>query len=864
MENGYADDNLLATLRHWKVAIYNQLNFYRIHLIIFTFTPLIFSGIFYGANGRYHISYVDALFNCVSAMTVTGLATVDLSSLTRFQQVLIFFQACIGNVVFVSWIMVYIRVHFFEKKLKHIIAAEIQRQSGANSPEDTSVVGPSSSLPARIAAMLIRRSNASKEKSRRTVSASDTKALSNITEMEETGGGASSLKAKLRANMIRRVDTAPRLINPQGWISEHGPVVIPPPPAILSGPLTAEAPPPFVESPRRESIELTVESPEGEGESPNPDRVDSNFQFPLRRRHHPDVDTQLKPTNTRHSGANFPRTQTVEFAPHPPLRAHGRQHSIAPSHPESLNASYFPRAHSYDSRNMPRSQSFGPRQYSIQPQRDIGFGGFPWPTTLAMRFIRYLFPNVGNRLRRTFTMPRTSTHMSGRDGPLSDSGRPAYLSFDAILEELGGVEYRALYMLLWVIGLYHIGTQLIGCLIIAPYISRPRWKDTFNPPNLHRPVPLFTFFQIMSAYTNTGLSLVDQSMVPFQHAYPMIVFMVFLILAGNTAFLITMTSLRFAIWIMSKCVKARSKKAETIAFLLDHPRRCFVYLFPSHQTWFLLTVLIILNFFDWAMFLLLDIGNPEFETVPLGTRFIVGLLQAVAVRTAGFGTVTMSALAPAVKVLYVCMMYISVYPIALSVRTTNVYEEKSLGVFDDEERGDGDEPSGDGPRGAVWGRYLTWHARKQLAFDMWWLGLALFLICIVERSDLQDEENASWFNIFSIVFELVSAYGTVGLSLGIPTANYSFVGALKPLSKLIICAVMIRGRHRGLPVAIDRAVMLPSEFRKPSEQPMEDDYVVVGEDQSNVGMSARRGSRIGERTLQLPRTKSLPHHKSTL
>ena len=31
------------------------------------------------------------------------------------------------------------------------------------------------------------------------------------------------------------------------------------------------------------------------------------------------------------------------------------------------------------------------------------------------------------------------------------------------------------------------------------------------------------------------------------------------------------------------------------------------------------------------------------------------------------------------------------------------------------------------------------------------------------------------------------------------------------LSKLILCAVMIRGRHRGLPVAIDRAVLLPGE-----------------------------------------------------
>ena len=46
----------------------------------------------------------------------------------------------------------------------------------------------------------------------------------------------------------------------------------------------------------------------------------------------------------------------------------------------------------------------------------------------------------------------------------------------------------------------------------------------------------YSGFQVVSSYTNTGMSLVDTSMVPFQQAYPMIVFMMILILAGNTAF----------------------------------------------------------------------------------------------------------------------------------------------------------------------------------------------------------------------------------------------------------------------------------------------------------------------------------------
>lgn len=50
--------------------------------------------------------------------------------------------------------------------------------------------------------------------------------------------------------------------------------------------------------------------------------------------------------------------------------------------------------------------------------------------------------------------------------------------------------------------------------------------------------------------------------------------------------------------------------------------------------------------------MVLDIGNPEIESIPLGTRFAAGLLQATDVRASGFAVVPVAALAPAVK--YVC------------------------------------------------------------------------------------------------------------------------------------------------------------------------------------------------------------------
>jgi hypothetical protein len=70
-----------------------QWNFYRIHLTFFTIHPLIWSGIFYGVNGQYPVSYTDALFLCFSAQTVTGLSSVNLSTLTGFQQFILFWYA---------------------------------------------------------------------------------------------------------------------------------------------------------------------------------------------------------------------------------------------------------------------------------------------------------------------------------------------------------------------------------------------------------------------------------------------------------------------------------------------------------------------------------------------------------------------------------------------------------------------------------------------------------------------------------------------------------------------------------------------------------------------------------------------------
>ncbi|KZT12182.1 TrkH-domain-containing protein [Laetiporus sulphureus 93-53] len=493
------------------------------------------------------------------------------------------------------------------------------------------------------------------------------------------------------------------------------------------------------------------------------------------------------------------------------------------------------------------------QQLSPVPEEGDYFGGFPGPFEMVSRAVRFAFPRLHRRLWTSVTMPRTET-LIPRNAGQNARGAPGpptrvvpYLSFRAIvgrnsafrnltayeIEELGGIEYRALSALLWIVPLYYFGLLAISFTVIAPYMCMPRWRLWFLPFEQHRKInPIwFSAFQVVGAWANTGMSLVDQNMTPFRTAYPMIIFLVICVLAGNTFFPIF---LRILIWILMTFLPHQSRTKETLQFLLDHPRRCFIYLFPSNQTRLLFAMQFTMDSLAWSFDLLLNVGDPAFDGIPVGVRVINAVLAAAGVRNAGFQSIAVSTFVPAVQVLYVILMYIALFPIVLSVRSTNVYEERSLGIYrskDEEQESDYlDRPlMGVESRVAIWGKYLARHARRQLSIDMWWLALSLFVLCIIEREPLMNTSDSSWFNIFALIFELVSAFGTVGLSLGIPNENYCFSGALHTPSKLILCAVMIRGRHRSLPVALDRSILLPREFLRQETPPLDEDGGKEGE-----------------------------------
>jgi hypothetical protein len=106
------------------------LNFITIHYAYFVVTCLISAVIFWGASTPAHsVRFIDALFLVVSAMTLSGLGTINLSTVNTFQQVLLFLLIMMGSAIFVSGFVVHVRKRAFEKKFRIVIERE-RRKDG--------------------------------------------------------------------------------------------------------------------------------------------------------------------------------------------------------------------------------------------------------------------------------------------------------------------------------------------------------------------------------------------------------------------------------------------------------------------------------------------------------------------------------------------------------------------------------------------------------------------------------------------------------------------------------------------------------------------------------------------------------------
>lgn len=225
---------------------------------------------------------------------------------------------------------------------------------------------------------------------------------------------------------------------------------------------------------------------------------------------------------------------------------------------------------------------------------------------------------------------------------------------------------------------------------------------------------------------NLGFTLTPDSMIHFQDAtFPMIL-MSYLAFVGNTFYPCT---LRLVIWVTSKLCPESSSMKESLSFLLDHPRRCYTLLFPSRPTWILFGILFLLNSIDVLLIMVLDLHNPAVNNLAPGPRLLAAIFQAASTRHTGTASFNVGDINPAVQFSMVVMMYIAAFPIAISIRASNTYEESSLGIYNrDAEVDESDSRS-----------YVLAHIRNQLSFDLWYIFLGVFCICVAEAGRIMDD-----------------------------------------------------------------------------------------------------------------------------
>ena len=72
----------------------------------------------------------------------------------------------------------------------------------------------------------------------------------------------------------------------------------------------------------------------------------------------------------------------------------------------------------------------------------------------------------------------------------------------------------------------------------------------------------------------------------------------------------------------------------------------------------------------------------------------------------------------------------------------------------------------------------------------------VFLICAIENEKARQEPLD--FNILKVAFEIVSAFGNVGASMGYKGGSLSFSVSFSVVSKLLVILTLLLGRHRGL------------------------------------------------------------------
>ncbi len=251
------------------------------------------------------------------------------------------------------------------------------------------------------------------------------------------------------------------------------------------------------------------------------------------------------------------------------------------------------------------------------------------------------------------------------------------------------------------------------------------------------------------------------------------------------AFLIIIGGLGFCVWsdiVDAKCNVKKFRLYTKVVLLVN--------------TLFLVVSTVLFFFFERS--------NPTYENFTLGEKWLVSFFNATTPRTAGFNTVDLTSLSDSGYLLTVILMFVGGSSGStaggIKINTLAVIVMGMISVF----RGKKDIDIG----------------KKRIDFSLVSQALAVFVSCLILVITatliicaIEPDEIAPFR---SVLFEVVSALGTVGLSL-------SLTPVLSTASKCILILLMYAGR-----VGILTLALALGESRKASEIKKPLDTLLIG------------------------------------
>jgi trk system potassium uptake protein TrkH len=254
-------------------------------------------------------------------------------------------------------------------------------------------------------------------------------------------------------------------------------------------------------------------------------------------------------------------------------------------------------------------------------------------------------------------------------------------------------------------------------------------------------------FHAVSAFCNAGFSLFSDSLEGFSRNPMVLLVIMLLIILGGLGFIVI----------------------QDIDQRMRRKRRYLNY--HSKVVLGMTAVLIALGFLVYFFFE----ENSSFSGFPLKDRIVNALFQSVTPRTAGFDTVPQSMLSQPSKVFTILLMFIGAGPgsIAGGIKVSTVFIIIIMMIRHPDSAGD-----------IQIGKHRITGYTLNRATVYFLKALSLLLAGALMLSLIEGPHGAAFDKI---VFEVVSAFGTVGLSLGI-TPELSVAG------KLVIIGIMFAGR----------------------------------------------------------------------